>query len=320
MTRRAGAALVELGRRFEMRRMTPPSAGKLLRDVDHRLVEDENEVHRQLTAAVLRPGRTSRGGESTAETSAQRLERLDAAARQLELLAGALGNAGSPAGQADLSRRLRTMSNLLDRVDAGPSSRQHIDAATRDAQAGRLAATADSLRDAAADLRRIERMLGDEQGLAGARRDLERSAEQIASLGPMGGGSSRHTETSAPTVRQAASGSSPPVPGPDAGTPPPPGPNQGSLPGRGTGGALGQTTPRLRGTPHLEHLEGIPGVGAAMVHEIVGPAARGSSRLPAARVPAALPHELDRAMEHDLLPPAYVTIIRRYFENVGGAP
>jgi hypothetical protein len=78
--------------------------------------------------------------------------------------------------------------------------------------------------------------------------------------------------------------------------------------------------PRLRGTPHPEHLEGILGAGPATVQEIIGPAVRGGSQLPAARMPAAVPRELDRAMERDPLPPAYITIIRQYFENGGGAP
>jgi len=118
----------------------------------------------------------------------------------------------------------------------------------------------------------------------------------------------------------ASGPNAPTEPSSDAGPPAPPGPNQGSLPGKGTGGRLGAPSPRIRATRAEEHLPGIQGEGPSTIKEIVAPGQAGASRLPAGRTSPAVTREIDRAMSQAPLPPAYLTLIRQYFETLGGTP
>jgi hypothetical protein len=161
-------------------------------------------------------------------------------------------------------------------------------------------------------------MLGDEQTLGDARRQVQQSAERIAQRGRAPGTAQSAQQGPPEPSQSTASGPNPPVAGGD--TPPPPGPNQGSLPGRGTGGTLGAPTPRLGGTRTQSRLEGLPGPGTTQVRQIVGPGRAAPAQRAAGRPPADVAHEIDRALSQDPPPPSYLTLVRRYFEAVGGTP
>jgi len=173
--------------------------------------------------------------------------------------------------------------------------------------------------EALQELGGIERMLGDEQALGDARRQVQQSAERIAQRGRAAGTAQSAQQGPPEPSQPTASGTNPPAAGDDA-TPPPPGPNQGSLPGRGTGGTLGAPTPRLGGTRTQGRLEGLPGPGTTQVRELVGPGRAAPAQRAAAQPPADVAHEIDRALSQDPPPPSYLTLVRRYFEAAGGVP
>ena len=82
----------------------------------------------------------------------------------------------------------------------------------------------------------------------------------------------------------------------------------------------GAPTRRLDGTPIEEHLTGRQGEGPTAVRDLLAPGRQGSPRIPVAPVPADVAHENDRALGREPIPPAYLTVIRRYFEALGSAP
>jgi hypothetical protein len=173
------------------------------------------------------------------------------------------------------------------------------------------------LGDALQDLEGLERMLGDDQALGEAKRQVERSAERIARGGPLGTGPQVSQQSSAgPGPPPRAPGPNPVAPTSEESLAPPPGPNQGSLPGEGRGGRSGAPTQRLGGSRAEEHLTGRQGEGTAMTRDLLAPGRAGTPQLPVSRVPADVAHQNDRALMRDLLPPAYLTWIRRYFETL----
>ena len=317
--------IVDIGQRLTAPRVTREGATALLEEAGRSLAAARDTVDRRLRAPSSgRPGTGNTRTPVAPEVGAQRLERLEAAVREIDALTGHL-RAGSPdQGQEALSQRLRALSDSLDRSgDAPASSRRSVAEARRDVEQGRLSAAADTLGEALQDLQKFERMLGDEQVLAAAQREIQRSSERIAESGLPGehvpaAGQAGQAPSEAP--RPVEPGSAAPIPGADEVTPPPPGPNQGSLPGEGTGGTRGTPTSRLEGTRTPTHLRGVPGEGAVAVREITAAGQAGAAHLPAARPPADVAHEIDRALRSEPLPPAYLTIIRRYFEILGGAP
>jgi hypothetical protein len=163
----------------------------------------------------------------------------------------------------------------------------------------------------------MDRMLGDEQAVGDARRQVERSAERVAKGGPIG--SDRKAAGEAPSESSSqpqAPGPNPLGPGSEAAAPPPPGPNQGSKPGQGVGGRTGRPTPRLGGTRVEQHLAGREGAGSMITRELVAPGRAAAPALPAVRLPADVAHQNDRALEQDALPPAYRSLVREYFQEL----
>ncbi|HEX4835650.1 MAG TPA: hypothetical protein VFW01_04880 [bacterium] len=323
--RRVAPQIVDIGQRLTGPRVTREGATGLLNEAGRTLAAARDTVDRRLGApSTGRPGTGDARTPVTPEVGAQRLEKLDAAVREIDALTSHL-RAGSPDQDREaVSQRLRALSESLDRSgDAPAASRRSVAEARRDVEQGRPSAAADALGEALQDLQKFERMLGDEQVLAAAQREIQRSSERIAESGLPGehmpaAGQAGQAPSDAP--RPVEPGSAAPIPGADEVAPPPPGPNQGSLPGEGTGGTRGAPTPRLEGTRTPTHLRGVPGEGAVAVREITAAGQAGAAHLPATRPPADVAHEIDRALRSEPLPPAYLTIIRRYFEILGGAP
>lgn len=321
---RTAPAVQEAGRRLEAPRVGWDDAMAQVRDVVRQLQAAQDNVRRQLDEA-LAPGRAGRPGTGTPDTPsgqrADQAQRLDAARLALEDLAGALRQgAGTGVSSEELARRLRALSESLDQLGAPPGVRAGVDRARRAAESGQRGASSTALGDALQDLQGLERMLGDEQALGDARRQVQRSADRLTRES-RGGGTAQSAQQQGPeTSSQAAPGPNPVTPGGDEATPPPPGPNQGSLAGRGTGGNPGAPTSRLGGMRTQSRLQGLPGPGSTHLREIVGPGRAAPAQRPAGRPPSDVAHEIDRALSEDPLPPAYVTLVRRYFDPLGGTP
>lgn len=321
---RAAPAVQEAGRRLEAPRVGWDDAMGQVREVVRQLQAAQDSVRRRIDETMSggragRPG--TRAPEGPAGRQADQAQRIEAARLALEELAGALREGtGTGMSAEELARRLRALSDSLDQLGAPPGVRAGVDRARRAAEGGQRGASSAALGDALQDLQGLERMLGDEQVLGDARQQAQRSAERIARAG-RGGGSAQSAQQAGPDVSPpTASGSNPVTPGGDETTPPPPGPNQGSRPGRGTGGNLGVPTPRLGGTRAESRLQGLPGPGSTHVREIVGPGHAAPAQRAAGRPPEDVAHEIDRALSQAPLPPAYLTLVRRYFDTPGGAP
>jgi hypothetical protein len=259
------------------------------------------------------------GAARVAPTTPADPSRLHQAIRELEALSGQLRSDSTPQSREDLAERLRNLSQSLEQMDAPASSRRNLAAARREVEEGRIGAASPALGEALQDLQSLERMLGDEQALGEAKRQLQQSADRIA----QGGSASSNTRIATqrapePVAPPTAPGSDPITETSEDGAPPPPGPNQGSLPGQGRGPAMGAPTSRLGGTPVEEHLTGRQGEGTSTTRDLLAPGRAGVSQLPAQSVPADIAHQNDRALARDPLPAAYLTIIRRYFETLGG--
>lgn len=320
-TRRAAPQVEDLGRRLRAPRIGRDEAATLLREAGRRLDAARQMVERRLLAALPQgaPGPDARAA-APSESGAQRLAALEEVLRQLRAVTGQLGAGGAPADRADLSRRLAALSESLDRIGA-PAARRSVEAARRDTERGQASA-AGALGDALQDLQAIERMLGDDQALGEAGRQVRRSSQKIAESARLGAGADWETSRGrAAATPPQAPGPNPPGPGASEDSPPPPpGPNQGSLPGQGTAPHLGAPAPRLGAARVPVRVPAIPGEGPSALKEITGPGQPGAPRLPVTRPPAALAREVDRALSHAPLPPAYLTVIRRYFEALAGSP
>jgi len=325
-TQRMAPRVEELGQRLESSRIDREQALGLLRDADRQLSAAQQQVERQLNAA-LSPGRTGGTASQTptpegSETAAQRLERLTAAVRQVRQLTGQLERGGSPVDPRQLSTQMQALSDSLDQMNAPVSAQQNVATARKEAAAGHLAAASGALNEAIENLQDMEQMAGDDEMLGEATTDVQASASRVAEASPPGGSNvAPETGSSTTAPPPQASGPNPPTaPSDEAGPPAPPGPNQGSLPGKGTGGRLGAPSPRLRGTRTEVHLSGMQGEGPSTIKEIVAPGQGGTSRLPAGHPSPQVTREIDRAMSQAPLPPAYLTLIRQYFETLGGTP
>jgi len=324
-TQRAAPRLEELGQRLESSRIDRQQALALLRDTDRQLSAAQQQVQRQLDAALSQTrtgGTVSPATPQANETPAQRLERLSAAVRQVRQLTGQLERGGSPVDPRQLSSQLQALSDSLDQMNAPVSTQQAVAKARQEAAAGHPAAASGALNEALENLQDMEQMAGDDEMLGEASKDVQSSASRIADAAPTGGSDTTpEMGTSKNAPPPTASGPNAPTePSSDAGPPAPPGPNQGSLPGKGTGGRLGAPSPRIRATRTEEHLPGVQGEGPSTIKEIVAPGQAGASRLPAGRTSPAVTREIDRAMSQAPLPPAYLTLIRQYFETLGGTP
>jgi len=318
-TRRAAGLLQDLGHRLQDPRTSRSAALAMLGGAGRQLRSAQEAVRRRLGAAAPAGNKGNAVAEApSAGTSPNDADRLEGALRELQSVTQQLREEGTHETPAHLAFRLRGVVESLDRMRVPPASRDVVSAARRALEEGRLSAATSALGDAAQDLRGMERMLGDAQGVGEAGRLVQRSADQIAAGGPLGNGlRSGERELSGAAPPQSAPGPNPPTASGARETAPPPGPNQGSLPGQGAGRPLGAATPRLGEHGVEERLSGIPGEGPAITRDLLAPGRGGTSRLPAVRPPADVAHANDRAIAREDLPPAYVTIIRRYFEALG---
>ena len=316
--RRVAPRLQDLGRRLQGPRVSRQVALGLLRETEREIQDAQAHVDRRLSGAG--PG-VARGTNPArlAPTAPTDPSRLHEAIRELEALTGQLHSDSTPQAREDLAERLRNLSQSLEQMGAPAASRQNLAAARREVEEGRTGGASPALGDALQDLQSLERMFGDEQSLGEAKRQLQQSADRIA----QGGSAKANTKVTAqqapePTVPPTSPGPNPIAGTSEDGTPPPPGPNQGSLPGQGRGPTMGAPTPRLGGSRVEEHLAGRQGEGTSTTRDLLAPGRAGVSQLPAQSVPADVAHQNDRALSRDPLPAAYLTIIRRYFETLGG--
>jgi hypothetical protein len=312
--RRAAPGLLHLGDRLQGPRVTRQDALRLLQDARQQLQAGQSRIERHLGGLP----RNSLGapearvpGSSPADSG-----RLHQTIKDLEALTGQLrSQAGTP--QDDIAQRLGTISQSLNELNAPLSVRRDVAAARRELLRGRSGSAAGALGDALQDLEGLERMLGDDQALGEAKRQVEKSAERIAQGGPLGTGQKVTEQSSAGSgPPPQAPGPNPAAPSPEEGLAPPPGPNQGSLPGQGRGGRSGVPTARLGGTRTEQHLTGRQGEGSAVTRDLLAPGRVETPQLPATRAPADVAHQNDRALTRDVLPPAYLTLIRRYFQTI----
>jgi hypothetical protein len=313
--RRAAPSLLDLGQRLQAPRVTRPDALRMLQDAGRQLQSAQSRVERRLGGAGLR-GTTGSQDAHVPPSSPAGSSRLQQTIQELRSLTGQLrGERDAP--RDDIAQRLGRISEALQEMNAPLSTRRDVASARREVEQGRSGSAASALGDAMQDLEGLERMLGDDQALGDAKRQVQQSSERIAQGGPLGSGQK--------ATSQSSPGSEPPSqsPGPNPVTsasedvaPPPPGPNQGSLPGEGRGSRSGAPTPRLGGTRVEEHLTGRQGEGTAITRDLLAPGRVGAPQLPAVPVPADVAHQNDRAVARDPLPPAYLTLIRRYFETL----
>jgi hypothetical protein len=315
--RRAAPGLMDLGQRLQMQRVTRRDALRLLEKAGGELHSAQSRVQGRLGGRGVRGAQGSQdaGVSPSAPANAARLQR---AMQELQSLTERLRNKRD-AAQEDIADRLGAVSESLEQLDASTSARRDIAKARREVERGRPGSAASALGDALQDLEGLERMLGDSRALGEAKREVDKSAERIAQGGPLGTGLSE-TDKSSPESGSPpqAPGANPVVPASEDAAPPPPGPNQGRLPGEGRGPQLGAPTSRLGGTRAEEHLPGRQGEGKAITRDILAPGRAGAPQLPASPVPPDVMHQNDRALARDPLPPAYLTLIRRYFETLEG--
>ena len=309
--RRASPGLLHLGDRLQGPRVTRQDALRLLQDARQQLQAGQSRIERHLggiprSAAGAPEARVP--GSSPADSG-----RLHQTIKDMEALTGQLRNQAGT--QDDIAQRLGTISQALNALNAPLSVRRDVAAARRELSRGRPGSAAGALGDALQDLEGLERMLGDDQALGEAKRQVEKSAERIAQGGPLGTGQKLTEQSSAGSgPPPQAPGPNPAAPSPEEAVAPPPGPNQGSLPGQGRGGRSGAPTARLGGTRTEQHLTGRQGEGTAVTRDLLATGRAGTPQLPATRVPADVAHQNDRALTREFLPPDYLTLIRRYFQ------
>lgn len=311
-TRRAAPGLLDLGQRLQAPHVTRRDALRMLQDAGRQLRSAQSRVERRLGGTALRgaPG----SPDARIPASSPDATRLHQAIQELQSLTGRVRTErGSP--RDDIAQRLGAVSESLEQMNAPASVRRDLANARREVEGGRPGSAASSLGAALQDLEGLERMLGDDQSLGEARRQVERSAERITQGGPLGAGLKVTSQSSDSGAPPKAPGANPVVPTPDETAPPPPGPNQGSLPGEGRGARLGPPTPRLGGPRAEQHLTGRQGEGTAITRDLLAPGRAGAPRVSLSPVPADVAHQNDRALARDPLPPAYLTLIRRYFER-----
>jgi hypothetical protein len=317
--RRIAPHLSNLGRRLEEPRVSRRMALGLLRDAARQIRDAQARVDGRLSGAG--PATRGTGSAQIGPTTPANPSRLHQAVRQLEAISGQLRSDSASQSREDLAQRLRDLSQSLEQMEAPASSQRYVAAARRDVEQGRLGAASPALGDALQDLQSLERMLGDEQALGQARRQVQQSSDRIAQAGSTASNPRIADQpTAEPGPPRAAPGSNPITATSDDATPPPPGPNQGSLPGQGRGPTLGTPTPRLGGSRVEEHLAGRQGEGTSTTRDLFAPGRGGTPQLPAQPPPLHVALQNDHTLARDPVPPAYQTIVRRYFETLGARP
>jgi len=312
--RRAVPGLLDLGQRLQAPHVTRPDALRMLQDAGRQLQSAQSRVERRLGAGLQ--GTTGAQDAHVPPLSPAGSSRLQQTIQELQSLTGRL-RSERDAPRDEIAQRLGRISEALEQMNAPLSTRRDVANARREVERGRPGSAASALGDAMQDLEGLERMLGDDQALGDAKRQVEQSSERIAQGGPLGTGQKATSQSSLGSEPPSqSSGPNPVTPGSEDVAAPPPGPNQGSLPGEGRGSRSGVPTPRLGGTRVEEHLTSRQGEGTAITRDLLAPGRAGAPQLPALPVPADVAHQNDRAVARDPLPPAYLTLIRRYFETL----
>lgn len=317
-TRRAAFDLLGTAARMERGGVSREQALGLLRRLGQRLRTAQETLEHHV-ASVLGGGRVGQRGGGVATPSTAWVEE---AIRTLRAADDLMVGRPQDAAPMHMDRRLRDLAALLARSGAPPEVRHQVDRARRDLAAGSPRSAEAALGEALQDLRAVERMLGDVQGVSEARRAVGESSQRLALAGE--GRAAQEAEGQHRPPARSPSLSPGPVPPTSAQgdlPPPSPGPHEGSQPGEGRGGALGAPTPRLRGTRLPVRLDGAPSGGPpSSLHEVVAPGRTTSSSRPPAHLPADVAHQLDLFVEQDPLPPSYVRVVQRYFAGGGGGP
>lgn len=315
-SRRAAERLSAVGRQLERSGVSRAEAlallGKVGADIRAAGASLERRVARMLGA------RRPPEGRIPSERIVRELGWADQALRTVQAVDEALSGKASSGSSRELARRLRDLGTALRRSGAPEALRRTIDRARRDLEARSPHAASQALGESLQDLRALERMLGDMRGLEEAQRAVAGSSRHIAGAPPASADrGAREAEPSplGPPAAARVPGPIPPALEPGEGTPPPPGPHQGSLPGQGRGGGLGTRTPRLGGTHVPVRISGSAAGGPAVVREVVGPGRVTPAVRRAGALPADVAHELDATLEQDPLPPAYRTVVERYFQE-----
>jgi hypothetical protein len=314
-TRRAAHGLLDLGRQLGAPRVMRRDALRMLQEAGQQLQTAQSRVERRLGGAGFRGAPGSQEAHMSPSSDSNRLQQTIQALQSLtERLRGE-----PDAARDDIAQRLGQISESLDQMNAPVSTRREVANARREIEQGRPGSAGSALGEAMQDLEGLDRMLGDYQAVGEAKRQVDQSSERIAKGGAFGAGQATSESTPGSEPPPQAAGSNPVAPTSEDAAAPPPGPNQGSLPGEGRGGRSGAATPRLGGTRAEEHLTGRQGEGRAITRDLLAPGRAGAPQVPASSVPADVAHQNDRALARDPLPPAYLTLIRRYFQTLESA-
>ncbi len=244
----------------------------------------------------------------------------DRTLRQIREIAERLAQSRSPQEREALMRQLDALAGGGEDGNVPVRAREQAAEARRKLAAGDSAGARRALQQGATDLDDLRALLGDEEGLQQAQRDLQRSAESIA----------RGRSETAADAEQNPQAVAPPgsiAPGPrplpqGEGTEaaePPPGPNQGSTAGQGAAAEkLGDRTPRLEADRQQSRVRGLQGEGRITTGDLLGPGRAAAARrpLPREQALAAARTDADRYMARLRIPPEYREIVRRYFESL----
>ena len=318
--RRAASRILELGRRLESPRLDRMAALELLRDESRRLRDAQETIERALVG-VVPERRVGSGNDERPRGPAPRPSRdqVHRAMHDLESLDAQVHSREALVRNPSVLQRLRQVSESLDQMNAPQSSKETVARARREMERGHLPEAAAALRDALQQMQRLERMMDDAQALRDARGEVQRSAERIAAGTARDAGPVRR-QSSSDSPASTSPGSSPVEKGVSDGPPPPSGPNEGSLPGQGQRRILGTLSTRPGAVRVPQRVEGRESDGESVMRELSAPGQSGTPRLAGVRPPRDVMHEIDRTPSRDFVPPDYLTMIRKYFEALGGVP
>ncbi len=317
--RRAASRILELGRRLESPRLDRMAALELLRDESRRL-QDAQEMTERALVRVVPARRVGSGSDEGLRGPAPRpsLDQVHRAVHDLESLAAQVYSREALVRNPSLLHRIRLLSESLDQMNAPQSSKETVARARREMERGHLPEAATALRDALQQMQQLERMMDDAQALRDAREQVQRSAERITTGSARDAAQQVRRQSSSDSPTSTSPGSAPVEKGASEGPPPPSGPNEGSLPGQGQGRILGTLTTRPGGVRVPQRVEGRESDGESLIRELPAPGQRGTPRLAGVQPPQDVMHEIDRTPSRDFVPRDYLTIIRKYFEALGG--
>jgi hypothetical protein len=317
VARRTAPALQRLGEALQRERMERRDALARLEALGRPVEAERRQVRaRREQLAGERPGRPDLPSDLFQQRAA-----VDRALRQIRELTDRLATARTPEERAALLRQLALLAGGGEQGDVPARTREQAETARQQVAGGDAAAARRTLQQSAAELDDLRAMLADEEGLEQARRDLRRSAEQIA-------GGRTSPEEAGEEAPQAGVRPGPPAPGDrppseargQEQAEPLPGPNQGTTPGEGAiEQKLGARTPRLAADREQTRIEGLRGEGRTIASELLGPGRTARVTAPARPSVSLARAEADRYLARLRVPPEYREIVRRYFEALAGA-